>query len=165
MKIPKIFMPDKNLDEKIEELNQPYEEKPKTIDIEDLMDNWVKIIYEGVDCTKLTYPEIAKKEREVEMRMFEKIIQDTLSGTIKWEKWSKEKYHSRVCITNAAGKEIIIPVIFYTPSGTKNTYSLIYLGDERGPCINTCDKHMKRLALNYFKKDHNKNENTQDIHT
>ncbi len=151
MKIPKTFVSDKSLDEKIEELNQPYEEKPRVIDTEDLAHNWVDILYEGVNFTKLTYPEIAEKEKEVETRIFEKIIQDTLSGTIKWGKLSKEKYHSKACITNAAGKELIIPVTFYTPSDTKNAHSIIYLGDERGPCMNTCDKRVKNLASDYFK--------------
>jgi len=148
MKLPKTFMPEKNLDNKVEEL-KVHDGKPKAIDIEDLMQDFVKIMYEGLDLTKRTYPEIAKKEREVEGEAFKKIIQDTFEDKIKWEEWSKNKYYANACIENASGKEINIPVMFRIVGSPLN--ATLYLGDERGPGLNTFNDDVKRLAIEYFK--------------
>ncbi|MBM3199877.1 hypothetical protein FJZ53_02980 [Candidatus Woesearchaeota archaeon] len=162
MKIPNIFLTKKNLDRRIEELNQPHKEKPKFVDIEDLMQNWVSIFYDGIDFRKMTYPEIAEKEKKFESRAFKRIIKDTYSGKIKWKKDSKnpEKYTARATVPNAAGEEITIPTMFttddYTPAPKeKEPYiervGYLHLGDERGPRRSSFEKDVKELASEYFK--------------
>jgi len=150
MKISDLFTPEKNLDNKIRDLKQSSGPKPKEFDSDDLNQNYVKIMYEGMDLKGKTYPEIAVEQRKVNMKAFDRIIQDTFENKIKWEKFSNEKYYAKACICNAAGKEIVIPVMFCTRKHQMNL-GFLYLGYEYGSCLNTTDRNLYKLATEYFK--------------
>lgn len=97
-----------------------------------------------------TYPEIALEQRKVNMKAFERIIQNTFENKIAWQKWSDGKYYAKACINNAAGKEIIIPVMFCIRKHQANHWFL-YLGYEYGSSLNTTDGNLYKLATEYFK--------------
>lgn len=153
MKVPKTFIPEKNLDDKVENLKQDQEEKPKEIDIDELNQNYVKIIYEGMNIKGKTYPEIAAEQRKVNTKAFERIIQDTFDNKIEWKKYPNGKYYAKACICNAAGKEIIIPIMFSVRKhhSVNMNQGFLYLGDEFGSFLNTTYQNLYKLATEYFK--------------
>lgn len=140
MKIPQTFLPEKNLDEKVEELKNYKEEQLS--DVEKFLKKY-----------NITYEESRK--------IFYKIIEDTFSDRINWEPGPKknkdrlESYIAETIITNAKGKEVPIPILFYTVkfSSTLNStiFGFLHLGNEKGLCLNTADPEVKRLARDYFK--------------
>lgn len=150
MKLPTTFLPEKNLDEKVEELKNS-QERLKPVSIEDLMKDGMKLLYGDPEKTDDSFLEQA----------FEKIIEDTFSGKIKWKEIKKYTnrfdYIAEATITNAEGKKITIPALFYTVVNVSRYVEIcgafLHLGDERGPFLSTLHPDVKKLAKKYFKLD------------
>ncbi len=147
MKIPEIFKPEKNLEKKTEEFIDGYKE----MTTEELMENNLQIIHG--DATH------AQRIGNIE-DIASKILQDTVSGVIKWEEdiipnpnYSK-CYTSKATIPNYRQEPMIVPVTFLiseSPAGEKFGY--LYLGDEKGfqliPFV-TSEK-VRQVFKEYFK--------------
>jgi hypothetical protein len=126
MKIPSVFVPDKDLETKTEELKKGYRE----ISSEELMENNMRILHgDAVNNQRIKNLEYVAS----------KIIKDTLSGTIKWEEdivpdsdYSK-CYKSEATILDYKEDPIIVPVTFLI-SESKNIgqFGYLHLGDEKG---------------------------------
>lgn len=149
MKLPTLFIPETDIDSKIEELKQkPKPKKPKHVTIEELLENNMKILYgDSSD----------RKQTKIEDNAFNKIINDTFAGKIEWKKEPKasDAYTAEVTVKNYEGQKIILPILFrviYPTKKFKNlTYGYLYLGDRRGTYRNTFNEGVRRLATEYFK--------------
>ncbi|MDP2906365.1 MAG: hypothetical protein Q8O03_00335 [Nanoarchaeota archaeon] len=147
MKVPNIFVPEKDLERKTEEFRGGYRE----VKLEELMANNLQIIHG--DATH------AQRIENIE-DIASKILQDTVSGVIKWEEdiipnlnYSK-CYTSKATIPNYRQEPMIVPVTFLiseSPAGEKFGY--LYLGDEKGfqliPFV-TSEK-VRQVFKEYFK--------------
>lgn len=158
MKIPNTFMPEKNLDDKVEELKnckKDYTAAPRYVDATELMRNGIEILYGNSE---------ERRDKNLNSFLgttFNKIIQDTYSDLVKWkpnprkDERDLESYVANTAIINAEGEEITIPVMFYTrnfkTSFSTKKIGFLHLGDQRGPCKNTADLGVRRLARAHFK--------------
>ncbi len=149
MKIPKIFIPDKNLDGKTKELNEQKYNPARKVTLEELMENKMSVLYGTVDIFK---------RGEIEDRAIEKIIEDTYKGLVDWEQdfEDPEKYTAHAIVINVNMEAITIPVLFRTDDRayTSDTrWGYLYLGNEKGPLRNTNHPKINQLASDYFKID------------
>lgn len=158
MKIPTTFMPEKSLDDKVEELKnykKGYTAAPIYVDATELMRNDIEILYGNSE---------ERRDKDLNSFLkttFNKIIQDTYSGLVKWkpnhgkDERDLESYVANAIITNVKGEDIIIPVMFYTrnfkTSFSTKKFGYLHLGDQRGPSKNTADLGVRRLARAHFK--------------
>lgn len=158
MKIPTTFMPEKNLDNKVEELKncqKNYSTGPVHAGVTELLRNDMELLY--------GHPEkrSGKDINSFFKKMVYKIVQDTFSDSIEWkpnhekDERDLESYVANTAIINAEGEEITIPVMFYTINFTTSfstkKMGFLHLGDQRGPCRNTTDPEIRRLARAHFK--------------
>ncbi len=146
MKLPTIFIPEKDMDRKIEELKQkPKPEKPKQVTIEELLENNMEILYGNSS---------DRKRMKIYDNAFNKIVKDSFAGKIEWKKEPKNTYTTEVTIKNYEGQKIIIPISFRAIDAKKrytNTlWGFLHLGNEKGTCRNTWHEDVKRLATEYF---------------
>ncbi len=148
MKVPKTFVPDKNVDEKTKEMIESGREGSVEITIEELIKDNMKILFGNT--TEYLYSKILEYAAE-------KIVSDTFEGKINWKEDNQhypntlESYKAKVNLLNYEGKKITIPVLFQVVQdyyGWKWGY--LHLGNERGPCKNSLNQKIKRLALEYF---------------
>ncbi len=156
MKIPTLFVPDKTMDIKTEELKEGYRE----ISSEELMGNNMRILHgDAINAQRIeNLEDIASK-----------IIKDTLLGTIKWEEDIVPDsdylkcYKSKATIPNYKKEPIIVPVTFLI-SESKNIgkSGYLHLGDEKGFELKPF-AGSERIGdlIRYF----NKNENSRNIRT
>jgi hypothetical protein len=148
MKIPKTFVPNKNLDRKTKELNEQVYKSIRNVTLEELMENKMQILYGNVDIFK---------RGEIEDRAIEKILEDTYKGLVKWEQdlEDPEKYTAHATVLNVNMEAITIPVLFRTddtPSIEKR-WGYLHLGNKDGPLLNTNNPKIDELACKYFKID------------
>lgn len=158
MKIPNLFLPEKNLNEKVEELKnckKDYPTVPKYVDVTKLLRNDMELLY--------GHPEKRSGEdiNSFLKTTFHKIVNNACSGSVKWkpnhekDERDLESYVANTAITNAEGEEITIPVMFhtinFTTSFSTKKMGFLHLGDQRGPCRNTTDPEIRRLARAHFK--------------
>lgn len=152
MKLPTVFIPERDTDRKIEELKQnPEPKKPKHVTIEELLENNMEILYGHPN----TPGNIFKRDK-LEYHIFEKIIKDTFSGKIDWKEDFNipERYTANVTVFNYQGEIITIPILFCTIDKEKYSngiWGFLYLGNEEGTCRNTWNEDVRRLATKYFK--------------
>ena len=126
MKIPNLFLPEKNLEKKTEELIDGRME----VTTKELMANNMWIIHGD---TKELNPRI-ENIRNIAL----KILKDTSLGMIKWEEGMTPEnyskcYTSKAVIPNYKQEPIIVPVTFLisqSPAGVR--FTNLYLGDEKG---------------------------------
>lgn len=148
MKVPRIFISDKNLDQKIEELKKPKRKGIRELTLEDFMKDNMRILLGGL---------ASYKQNKILDDTFSKIVNDTFKGEIIWEKdcsASNLRYKAEAPVINYKRKCIIIPVVFQTAriiQGQAGREGFLYLGDENGPCKNSADNRIKELAKKYFK--------------
>lgn len=158
MKLPQTFVPEKNLDDKVEELKncqKNYPTGPVHVGVTELLRNDMELLY--------GHPEKRSGEdiNSFLKTTFHKIVNNACSGSVKWkpnhekDEIDLESYVANTAIINAEGEEITIPVMFYTRSfkTSFNTKKMgyLHLGDQRGPCRNTTDPEIRRLARAHFK--------------
>lgn len=125
MKIPDIFVPEKNLEKKTEELKESRE-----ISSEELMGNSMRILHGDAENNQ--------RIRNLEY-IASKIIKDTLSDTIKWEEDIVPDpdyfkcYRAKATIPNYKEEPIIVSVTFLIEE-SKNIgkFGYLHLGDEEG---------------------------------
>lgn len=148
MKLPTLFIPKRDTDRKIEELKQkpePKEQEDATLN--ELADYHMNRLFGSL-------PKI-EKERII-INAIEEIIKDTFAGKIKWKednnRYSRilERYTAKAIVTSYNGKKIVMPVVFQTDNHTIDRWGYLHLGNERGPCRNTNDKSVKRLAIEHL---------------
>lgn len=148
MKIPKIFMPEKNLDAKTEEFKGNKESRE--VSLEDLMKKDMEILYGLIDYQERT---------GIIERAVSRIVNDTFENRIIWEKNyenshdTSEQYTTKATILNYKKELITIPVLFVINKAPVDTWGILFLGNERGPSRNTYDKNVKKLTVEYFKID------------
>lgn len=148
MKIPQIFIPDRDLDKKIEELNKLEYQKIREVTLEELMRDNMSVL-----CGDL---KVYKRNKTLE-HAFSKIVNDTFEGKISWEKdygIPVARYKAEAIVLNYKGEGITLPVIFQIvriARDSRDKEGFLYLGNENGPCKNSADKQIKQLAKTYFK--------------
>ncbi|MDP2909223.1 MAG: hypothetical protein Q8N77_05435 [Nanoarchaeota archaeon] len=149
MKVPQTFIPEKNLDNKIEELKQkPKPKEPEDATLNELADYHMNRLFGDL-------PESEKEE--IKNKAIEEIIKDTFAGKIDWKEDNhsppnvSKRYRAKAIVTNYDGKKITMPVVFQTDNYIIDRWGYLHLGNERGPCRNTNDKSVKSLANEYFK--------------
>lgn len=141
MKLPKTFTPDRNPSKKIEEFIQKEEMK-------ELTEHYMRLL-----CGNTT----KWRKEKIKENAINKIVNDTFEGKIKWEKDNNsypdilERYTAETAVTNYGGKEITMPAMFQVDNDVTDEWGYLHLVNEEGPCINTRDEDVKRLATNYFK--------------
>jgi len=159
MKLPKTFIPDKDLGKKIETLIGLYTH-PVEATSEELNDPFMYFLY-GENTTT------AEKDKIEELAVC-KIVQDSLEKNITWEEDGKlnedykEKskrldstisvqnvYKTKVTILNYKNTPIIMPAIF----AIINNKGYLSLGIRPNPCTNTYDEKVRKLAIEHFKMD------------
>ena len=151
MKIPDTFKPDKNLDQETENLlNKKVTVKPKEV-YEVNGKNVLEILADGID--KNLHP---GKVMEIKEKAFEKVLNDSYNGIINWKReGKKENYTAKATVIDAKGEEITIPVIFlisrFDSMVGEQALGFLYLGGKEGPCRNTANEKVKKLAETYFK--------------
>lgn len=103
MKVPRTFMPDKDLSDKIEELSI----EPESISIEELLKDNMRILYGDADTFQ---------KSKIEEEIVRRIVKDTFARIIEWKKdpHTPEKYTANATIINYEGEKIIIPILFRT---------------------------------------------------
>lgn len=152
MKIPKIFMPDKNLDAKTETFKGFEDKEPREVTLEELMKNGMRILYGNAGDDKR-----GRIVDEVVERAISKIIDDTFENRIKWEEdfnsypHISKVYKAKAIILNYKREPIIIQVLFLIEENLLHKYGFLHLGDNKGPCRNTYSNKVKKLAVEYFK--------------
>ncbi len=147
MKIPQIFIPDRDLNEKIEELKKFEYKKLREVTLEELMKNNMEILCGGL--------KVYKRDKILE-GAFSKIVNDTLEGNIFWEKDYNilGGYKAEATVLNYKGEGVTIPVLFQIvriAHDSRDKEGFLYLGNENGPCKNSADKQIKQLAKKHFK--------------
>ena len=145
MKIPYIFIHKKNVDEKTSELVKC--EESVELSIEELLKDNMKILFGNVTGA---YSKILEY-------VINEIVNDTFEGKIKWKEDKQhytdtlESYKAKATIINYEGKKITIPILFQVVQDSDGwKWGYLHLGNERGPCKNSLDTKIKRLALEYF---------------
>lgn len=146
MKVPRTFMPDKDLSDKIEELSI----EPESISIEELLKDNMRILYGDSDTFQ---------KSKIEDEIVRRIVEDTFARIIEWKKdpHIPEKYTANATIINYEGEKITIPILFrtddqfYLLDNPKKRWGYLHLGNEKGPLRNTNEKNVNRLAEDYFK--------------
>lgn len=164
MKIPKTFLPDKNLDKKYSHLilNEFENKEPREVTLQKLMEKDMRLLYGE------TTP---YQKHEIVETAISKIVNDTFEGKIIWEEDDNNPYtntriyahrypptlnklyRTKATILNYQRERLIIPLIFYISENLLNTWCFLHLGDKKGPCRNTYHKKVKQLAVEYFKMD------------
>jgi hypothetical protein len=139
MKIPDIFVPDKNLDVKTERLKEFEDKGSIEVTLEELMKDDKFILY-----GEATF----SKRDEIVENAISKIIKDTFENNIIWEEDTNlYEYKAKATILNYKKNLITIPVVFVM----SKDIGYLNLGDKQGPCRNTYVKKVKQLAIEYFK--------------
>ncbi|MDP2909224.1 MAG: hypothetical protein Q8N77_05440 [Nanoarchaeota archaeon] len=147
MKLPTLFIPERDTDRKIEELKQnPEPKKPKRVTIEELLENDMEILYgDSSD----------RKRMKIYDNTFNKIVKDTFAGKIEWKKEPKNTYTAEITIKNYERQKITIPISFRALDARQryknDIWGFLYLGNEEGTCRNTWNEDVERLATEYFK--------------
>lgn len=154
MKVPNIFVPEKSLDEKTEELKEYKNEESTELTSKEFMKNDTRILYGH---TK------ENQQGEILKNAIDKIVNDTFESKITWEKDPNdypnitESYRTKATILNHEGKKITIPVLFQVDNEIGFRWGYLYLGgrkgDKTGPCMNTNYEKVRELAAEYFKID------------
>ena len=147
MKIPKTFLPDKNLDKKIDLFKEIYT-TPTEATPEDLTDPFMYFLY-GENAT------VHEKDK-IEEEAVCKIVQDSLENSITWEEDQNickhrggTGYRTKVTILNYKNKPITLPATFAVIEGK----GYLSIGTMLGPCRNTYHKQVRKLAIEHFKMD------------
>lgn len=143
MRIPKIFVPEKSLEKKIEELKESEQEAS----IKEFTKDDMKILYG--DST--WFIQLCTLSQAVD-----KIVKDTFEGKINWKEdhehypYVSEIYKANATVLNYEGTYITIPAFFLTDTASiKSGY--LYLGYKGGIHKDTDqDERVKRLAIDYF---------------
>ncbi|MBM3200282.1 hypothetical protein FJZ53_05055 [Candidatus Woesearchaeota archaeon] len=151
MRIPQIFIPDKDLNEKIEMLRNPEYKTLREITLEELMQNDMNILLGNPKAYKR-----ACQRNKILEDAFYKIVNDTFEGKVDWENdyYTPAEYKAKAIVLDYKGKGIIIPVFFQAVrinSDYRLKEGFLHLGNENGPCKNSADKRIKELAKKYFK--------------
>jgi len=151
MRLPKTFIPEKNLEKKTEEFKGLEDKEPIGVSLDEFLKNNMEILYGYT---------VDERRREITDCVVSKIIDDTFENKIIWEKNDKEPssisehYSTKATILNYKKEPIKIPALFIINKIPINgTWGLLFLGSERGPSRNTFDKRIKQLAVEYFKVD------------
>lgn len=148
MKIPDVFIPEKNLEEKTEKLLDNYRE----VTTEELMENNMWIIHGD---TKPVEQLIGNLER-----IGSKILKDTVSGKIRWKEDIVPNtdylkcYTAKTTIPNYRQEPMIVPVSFLiSKSLTGEKFGDLFLGDEKGFKLIPFVKYEKvrQVFKEYFK--------------
>jgi len=151
MKIPKTFIPNKDLDRKTKELNEQVYKSIRNVTLEELMENKMQILYGNVDIFK---------RGEIEDRAIEKILEDTYKGLVRWEQdfEDPEKYTAHAIVLNANMEAIVIPVLFRTDDEVNYSprWGYLHLGNRDGPLRNTNHPKVNQFTSEYLKIDLNK---------
>lgn len=146
MKVPDIFVPEKDLEKKTEEFREGYRE----VTPEELMKDNMRIIHG--DATH------AQRIENIE-DIASKILKDTVLDVIKWgediipDNYSK-CYTSKATILSYRQEPMIVPVTFLiSESSAGEKFGYLYLGDEKGfqliPFV-TSEK-VRQVFQEYFK--------------
>ncbi|MDP2909225.1 MAG: hypothetical protein Q8N77_05445 [Nanoarchaeota archaeon] len=141
MKLPETFTPDRDPSKKIEEFIQKEEMK-------ELTEHYMRLL-----CGNTT----KWRKEKIKYNAIEKIVNDTFAGKIEWKKdlnsypGTLKKYTAEATVIDYKGKEITMPAMFQVDNDATDERGYLHLVNEEGPCINTCDEDVKRLATNYFK--------------
>lgn len=148
MKLPQLFIPERDINRKIEELKQKtlFEEATplKTV--------WyyMNLLYGNSTGTE--------KER-IENDAIEKIIEDTLAGKIGWKAYEdfssystnvKETYKAKAEVIDYKGEEMAIPVMFLIDCDVPPC-GYLYLINGSGPCRNSANEKIRNLVKECFK--------------
>jgi hypothetical protein len=147
MKLPKIFVPEKDLEKKTEELIEGYREVTQ----EELMKDNMRIIHGHAD----NFQRVANIEN-----IALKIVNDTFNKKMVWKDYINDpplfsrSYEAKALISDYQKEPIIVQVLFRI-SESKNTgaYGYLYLGNEQGLCMNSFVDYEKiqELITEYFK--------------
>ncbi len=158
MKIPKTFVPNKNLDRKIKELNEQLYQSIREVTPEELMEDKMKILYGSADLFR---------RGEIEERAIEKILEDTYKGLVKWEQDPEdpERYTAHAIVLNANIEAIVIPVLFRTDDEVNYSprWGYLHLGNRDGPLRNTNHPKVNQFASEYLKIDLNKKKTKNPV--
>jgi len=147
MKLPKTFIPEKDLEKKTEELIEGYRE----ITQEELMKDNMKIIH-GDATLQLRIENIEN--------ITSKIINDTLKNRIVWKEYINDNplfsksYEAKAVIPDYKKEPILVQVLFrISESKNSGVYGYLYLGNETGLCLNSFIDYEKiqELITEYFK--------------
>lgn len=164
MKIPKVFILEKNLDKKYSHLmiNEFEHKEPREVTLEELMKDDMNVLYGGAK---------GYQRNEITETAISKIIDDTFESKIIWKEddnnpytntrtyvnnypsVSKKLYRTKATILNYRRERITIPVIFLISGNLLSTWCFLHLGTKQGPCRTTYHKRVKQLATEYFKID------------
>lgn len=151
MKVPKTFIPDKDLEEKTEEFKGMEDKEPIEVSLDKFIKNDMEILYGYT---------VDEQRRAITDCVVSKIIDDTFENKIRWEKNDEESssvsehYSTKATVLNYKKEPIKIPVIFVINKiPITGTWGLLFLGNERGPSRNTYNKRIKKLTVEYFKVD------------
>ena len=154
MKIPNIFLPKNNLDDKVKDLSKSLSEKVLTV--EEFKRRNMKVFYCNTDKEETSQLYADKKKRELEDRAIKKILKDTYKGLIEWKQDPEdtERYTAHATVLNANDEKITIPILFHTIEDNywEKKRGVLQFGDEDGPARYTCRLEVKKLA-DYFKID------------
>lgn len=147
MKLPKTFVPDKDLEKKTEELIEGYREVTQ----EELMKDNMRIIHGHSDDFQRV-----KNIEDIAL----KIVNDTFSKKLIWKDYINDhplfsrSYETKAVIPDYKQDPITVQVLFRI-SESKNTgvYGYLYLGNEQGLCMNSFIDYEKiqELITGYFK--------------
>ncbi len=147
MKVPKTFIPKKDLEKKTEEFREGYRE----VTPEELMENKMQIIH-GDATLQLRIENIEN--------ITSKIINDTLKKQIIWKEHDMpdplfSKCYKAKAVIPDYKKEFIIVQVLFRISESKNLgkYGYLYLGDDKGLCLNSYTDYQKieKLVTECFK--------------
>jgi len=113
-----------------------------------------KILFRGLEIV-VNEGEFRERSRQIEEAAFERVFEDTFQDRVNWNRdvQGRESYTAEVTVENVSGEEVIIPVVFHTnyfewPDVHKDGF--LNFGDEQGPCRNTSDARVRKLAKKYF---------------
>lgn len=147
MRIPKIFIPSKNLEKKTEKLVEGYRE----ITQEELMKDKMKIIHGNSD-------DFQRVKNIEDLAL--KVVNDTFSKKLTWKEYFSndplfsKSYETKAVIHDYKQEPIIVQVLFrISETKTSGTYGYLYLGNEQGLCMNAFidDEKIQELINEYFK--------------
>ncbi|MDP2906608.1 MAG: hypothetical protein Q8O03_01575 [Nanoarchaeota archaeon] len=147
MKLPKTFVPEKDLEKKTEEFREGYRE----VTPEELMKDNMQVIHG--DAT----PQLRIENIE---NITSKIVNDTFNKKMVWKDYINDhplfsrSYKAKAVISDYKQEPIIVQVLFrISESKNSGVYGYLYLGNEQGLCMNSFIDYEKiqELITGYFK--------------
>lgn len=154
MKIPKTFLPEKNLDKEYSHLmiNEFEHKEPREVTLEELMKDNMNVLYGGAT---------GYQRDEITETAISKIINDTFENKITWEEDTNKYEHvtkgykTKVTIMNYRRERITVQALFLISENLLNLWCFLHLGSNKSPCRTNYHKEVKKLAVEHFELNPN----------